>query len=716
MASDSGSRRVTRASTRAASESGAPTAVGPDIPAHNTRAASRAASQTPSVAGSARSARHARVLSQAPSAAGSARSTRLASARSAMATTAVPGSVAGPSRNAATVASGREALTTYGDEGPKPVSKTETDAGLAEFQASLGDAGVPARTRTSADLPAISEEDVEVQGQIAASLQQSVNRVRTHHLGAAGNTTDVQDFEDYDRTYSAEREKVRKLATAAHIKTWRDFDVLKWLSIIVLFIFLLADVYRGPIFGEKYDLLSWRSNHSKALKKPLSFSSADMGLFVNRLEELVKADTGLFSKRLEELVAADTNRLEKLVAASANRLEELVAADTNRLEELVAADTNRLGHFVATETSRLEELVKGNIDLFSSRFDDLGVADKNRLEELVASNMDLFSARLEDVGAENLKRLFNYHKEYIATNMGLLSTRLEEIGQATKNLVSTHVRELDAANERRVEELVTEKLRHLSYTDAPKIHKINWFSPGLGALTAPQWSSPTRIMNRTYEQGSTSRLGALLPFTFPSWVPYLGKATHKLSYEIKEHREIEEALLPWHDIGDCWCAPATRGKLQLAVILPHAIAPTELVIEHMPTGELRDIGSVPKEVELWVNVESQEVRHELMLLILQTIPDVFKPMSQRGKGKNTVQDLGKKFIPLGRWTYDVNSRQNIQTFPIDFDLSAWNVATSRAVVRVNSNWGSKDETCLYRVKLHGKDAAGAIVYDDLEEV
>ena len=329
MTSDGGTRRVTRASSRASSAG--PTTVGPsassalnaDVPAHNTRASSRA----PSAAGSARSTHRAEAASQAHSVARSTRSAGLRGARSAMASTTVPGSVAGPSRNTAASTSGRETLTTYGDQGTKGLTKTEADFGLTEFEKSLNAAGVASRTGGGADLSAINEEDAQAQDQLAASLHQSVDGDGNQHIGNPANTTGVRDFEVHDRTFSAEVDKARAFAAAIFGETWRVSKVLKWLSIFLLFVLLLADVYRGPIFGDKYDLLRWRSDHTNALQKPLSFSSTDMSLFANRLEELVKADTGLFSNRLKELVAADTNRLEKLAAANmdlfSKRLEEL---------------------------------------------------------------------------------------------------------------------------------------------------------------------------------------------------------------------------------------------------------------------------------------------------------------------------------------------------------------------------------------------------------
>ena len=284
--------------------------------------------------------------------------------------------------------------------------------------------------------------------------------------------------------------------------------------------------------------------------------------------------------------------------------------------------------------------------------------------------------------------------------------------------------------------------------DQPKARKINWFSPGLGAIIAPQMSSPTKVLMRSYEESKKSPAPVLqTPTPWSSfWHAMLGlpepKATYTEpkatsvtpkadfttpnplaaqylahQYHIKEIRDPIHAILPWFDIGDCWCAPSSRGKLQLAVMLPRRIYPTELVVEHVPKGEVRDIGSTPKEIELWISIEDAVIREQVMDAVLTHFPDIYKGASQRGKGPDTVKALAESFVPIGRWTYDVHAANHVQSFAVPVDLEGLgDTTTNRAVVRANSNWGSTDSTCLYRVKLHGRDPEGRVVYNDLEEM
>jgi len=380
---------------------------------------------------------------------------------------------------------------------------------------------------------------------------------------------------DHDRTYTREDEQ-RKSSSVGPTKSWTLLNMLKWASVLFLLMLAFADIYRGPLFGHKYDLLRWRSDVLDVSKDSKSFTSPELGVLARRFDVL-------------------EHQFQKL---------------------------------------------------------------------------------------SNIPRA--------------------------------------------------------SQTGQPNVRKINWFSPGLGALAAPKISSPTRKLIRTYQQsrykstvpdGKLTSLLSSLGYKASSIlkasvvgttiVKYLEKGNQK--YDIEEVRDLEEALLPWHDVGDCWCAPSTRGKLQLAVALPRWITPTELVVEHVPKGELHDIGNAPKEIELWIQVNFEEIREQIISEMTQMFPDIYKDASQRGKGSDTVRALDKTFVPVGRWTYDINAGNHVQTFATSVDLEKWLNAdrganTRRVVFRANSNWGSADSTCLYRVKLHGRDPKGAVVYEDLEEM
>ena len=209
--------------------------------------------------------------------------------------------------------------------------------------------------------------------------------------------------------------------------------------------------------------------------------------------------------------------------------------------------------------------------------------------------------------------------------------------------------------------------------------RVNYVSRGLGAIIDPHLTSPTRKLT------VRSR----------SW---FGLS----SYELRTPDPVT-ALLPWDDIGDCWCAPRAGGKSQLTVLLPRKIVPTHLVIEHIPHGATLDIGSAPKDVELWVQIKDPEARVRVMdatmavpslaeesLLAARTLPDY---------GTDTALD--KSWIRVGRWEYDIFAANHVQDLAVPVELDHFQVAVNKVSVRVRRNWGMKDYTCLYRLKLHG---------------
>ena len=245
---------------------------------------------------------------------------------------------------------------------------------------------------------------------------------------------------------------------------------------------------------------------------------------------------------------------------------------------------------------------------------------------------------------------------------------------------------------------------------APK-HKINWFSPGLGAVVDAFLSSPvatkcvspyTTIPGLGWSTGLMPR--ALSKYLHPGMcaalLPFSGNTV--------------QALLPWQDVHERYCAPSERGKLQLTVYSPRAIAPTELVVEHLHKEATFAIGNAPKEVELWIHIADEETRAKVSDAIGSMFPEYWQTSSpQANKELHEDQALDGSFVPVGRWIYNIYERENTQSFRIPIHLEDYGVKTRVIAIRVNSNWGDVGPTCLYRLKLHGKDQSGIKEY--LEE-
>lgn len=209
--------------------------------------------------------------------------------------------------------------------------------------------------------------------------------------------------------------------------------------------------------------------------------------------------------------------------------------------------------------------------------------------------------------------------------------------------------------------------------------RINYMSPGTGAVVDPYLTSPTKQKHFTW----TQRM--LL-------APFGGLSKY-------QSRPPVEALMAWQEQGECWCSAApsdsTTSYTQLVVLLGHTIYPEELVIEHPYSSASTDPRTAPKHIELWAFDE---------VSFRQDVTD-----SDAGV-------LGKGWRPVGqdfeyRAPTDVKpgAPGNVQAFKLPVLIRP----TNKLAVRVLDNHGA-DNTCMYRVRVHGtpKDPHAVIKEDD----
>lgn len=243
-------------------------------------------------------------------------------------------------------------------------------------------------------------------------------------------------------------------------------------------------------------------------------------------------------------------------------------------------------------------------------------------------------------------------------------------------------------------------------------HQINWFSFDLGARANPYLSSPsTRGPNLKIKSRWSLKwkdIRSAWKSSQPEDLPSLcsGGGLSGGGSTINPNT----ALTPYSEFEPRYCAPfGGRGKLQLAVIAPRPITPTELVVEHFRKDQVFLIGSAPKEIELWIEIrqddsDAERLREKIRHRIRAIYPDIFsRTYTQKDRLLDSKMALGPEWVPVGRWIYQISSRDNIQYFGIPLDLASMGVVARQQVVRVNSNWGNVDQTCLVRVGLHGED-------------
>ncbi|KAJ5946793.1 hypothetical protein N7454_003632 [Penicillium verhagenii] len=252
------------------------------------------------------------------------------------------------------------------------------------------------------------------------------------------------------------------------------------------------------------------------------------------------------------------------------------------------------------------------------------------------------------------------------------------------------------------------------------IHKINFFSPALGAIVDPHQTTPTTSRSYPfYQRVALTMFG--LRSTMSSSLPPVA------------------ALLPWEEVGDCWCTAPRNGVSQISVLLGRDIVPEEVVVEHVPSGSTLDPGAAPREIEVWARYRinplpsqgSSSFLSRLAPWKSSTPPRPVEPISSRQEGlggytipgedslhevlmnslgatnlydkESAYSDdplLGPNFYRVGKMVYDINKWNHVQRFHLNTIIDVPTIRVDKVAFRVKSNWGSNN-TCIYRFKLHG---------------
>ncbi|KAF8983141.1 hypothetical protein BGZ46_010806 [Entomortierella lignicola] len=163
----------------------------------------------------------------------------------------------------------------------------------------------------------------------------------------------------------------------------------------------------------------------------------------------------------------------------------------------------------------------------------------------------------------------------------------------------------------------------------------------------------------------------------------------------KREKPAEKAIEPGLLAGECWAMEGREG--QLAIRLARKIIVTEVTIEHADPSIVFDMNSAVKEVEIWGLRGSEDAA-----------PASEQTSSQKGGPVEPLaedtQDLpwpGALFLTTVEYltkTDDIKPKTR-QTFSIP--LSKQTSPLVGVVLRIKSNWGNPNYTCLYRIRVHG---------------
>jgi SUN domain-containing protein 1/2 len=169
--------------------------------------------------------------------------------------------------------------------------------------------------------------------------------------------------------------------------------------------------------------------------------------------------------------------------------------------------------------------------------------------------------------------------------------------------------------------------------------------------------------------------------------------------------------------GHCW--PFAGGEGQLGVVLASPIFMEEVTIDHVAKSIAFDMRSAPRRMEVWGLVEGKDniARVRAWKEDLAARKEA-RQSKLGGEDSSTTYDkdgsdyevvdypktLPKypEYIRLANFTYNIHSPNNVQTFPVMPEIQELGVDFGIVVLRVLSNWGRDDFTCLYRFRVHGQ--------------
>ncbi|EGS21890.1 uncharacterized protein CTHT_0037630 [Thermochaetoides thermophila DSM 1495] len=217
--------------------------------------------------------------------------------------------------------------------------------------------------------------------------------------------------------------------------------------------------------------------------------------------------------------------------------------------------------------------------------------------------------------------------------------------------------------------------------------RINYFHPAHGAFPDPDLSSPVWTQK----------------------VPLMGsKAWLQNSRKIPQFMgDRVHALTAWNEPGQCWCAgigpngTKTPTFAQLAVRITDFIIPQYVVLEHADPQSLRDPDAMPKDVEVWALFDEYSRRQRVSEWSLAQYPRLNEDARMKA-WNDKFNNMG--LYKIGQFTYTYEpANGGVFVYELSNQLSRIKAATDLVIIRAVTNYGAKDHTCFFRIKLYGDE-------------
>ncbi|KAF9525772.1 hypothetical protein CPB83DRAFT_837849 [Crepidotus variabilis] len=268
------------------------------------------------------------------------------------------------------------------------------------------------------------------------------------------------------------------------------------------------------------------------------------------------------------------------------------------------------------------------------------------------------------------------------------------VGSAWWNKLASNVGSLKASNGQDVSTIISQMVDTAVFSamTSDLIGKPDFALHSTGAHVIP---------------GLTSRTLEIQPSGWASWM--MGLVTNT---GFSEGRPPVTALHHEGHHGHCWPFEGSEG--QLGVMLARPAILDSFSIDHVPKDMTFEIRSAPRRMEVWGLVEG-ETNLQTVRAWKEELQNLREEASDERKAAIDAHVEGAawtgypktlpkfpEYLRLSSFEYDVDKDRSVQTFDIDGEVKKLGIDFGIVVLRVMSNWGIEDFTCLYRFRVHGE--------------
>lgn len=406
-------------------------------------------------------------------------------------------------------------------------------------------------------------------------------------------------------------------------------------------------------------------------KDPISGKVRVPEEFWDAVREVLEAKGGYFSavvqKEMRRTAEGEKGKWEEFLKENENRISSLISETHSKLSQRTAVlSRHEFLYLVVTESNAVWASLQGRVDSFVQR----------QLAQWVERELDDGSG-----SGGGVQGFVSRVEQQILTEM------------------------IDRAIER--------------YHTRQSIHRHIDAQPDYALYNSGGRIIPHLTTHTYHRYKPTTILGRL--FGLQNWIPPPSPPSSPDS----DREQVNKVIQPEMNPGDCW--PMQGGWGQVAIQLAKRVVVTEIVIEHVDPRIALHRGTAPREIEIW------------RLAAPTTNPSSSSSTEEDGEKRRMTNDGNAGESPiLATWykfgspfpgasllttiTYQQEQQQPIGTCDGSKDgdrigeaeteietvqgfsipLSKQNVPAYGIVVRVLSNWGHPDFTCLYRVRVHGR--------------